>query len=227
MPSNLIRAFIAIDLPAPLRKELDAVVSRFNALRASGVRWVAAANIHLTLKFLGESVPASLNDLAGKLKAVAPEQPTFSLRVAGLGAFPNPRRPRVIWVGLDASPELERLQQAIETQSALAGFSPDDRKFSPHLTLGRVQEHAGPEEVARITAALSQLKVGTLGELTVEDFHLIHPFPCEKNFDPSPENMLESLQSRCFRRGVAQANVRNPIPFFKAGVSRVQPSHPI
>ena len=168
MPPNLIRAFIAIELPPTIRQQLEKVVRQFQAQRLTGVRWVAVNNIHLTLKFLGDSSPHSLEKLTARIEPAARSVSPFPIQVTGLGAFPNPRRPRVIWVGLQAPPALAELQKAIEAQAAAVGFSLDARGFSPHLTLGRVQQSARGEEVARISSALAQTQVGLLGEFNAK-----------------------------------------------------------
>ncbi len=164
MPPNLIRAFVAIELPEPIRQQLAGLTQRLQALRLSGIRWVATENTHLTLKFLGDAAPQSLNRLVAGLKPALQSVVPFPIQVTGLGAFPNLRRPRVVWTGLQAPPALEGLYRLVEAQAAQAGFQPEARGFSPHLTLGRVQQSARGEEVARIAAALGQVQVGLLGE---------------------------------------------------------------
>ncbi len=171
-----IRAFIAIELPEELRRQLSAVGKQIQeqagetARRA--VRWVPAANMHLTLKFLGEVSRANLTVLAGMLAAEAARHATFKFTVGGLGAFPNTRRPRVVWVGSEAPPDMAQLQHAIDLETQRLGYPGEDRPYSPHLTLGRVNQNAQPEAVAQLARVLNEVKVGQLGEVTVDAVHL-------------------------------------------------------
>ncbi len=178
-----IRAFVAIELPETLRQKLDAVEQQIQAQaggsRHRAVRWVPASNMHLTLKFLGEVSTANMQSLARMLQREAARHAPFTIQVGGLGAFPNPRRPRVIWVGTQAPPDLESLQKAIEAETQQLGYPAEERPFSPHLTLGRISQNARPEEVSQVAKALSEVEVGVLGEVRVEQVHLfrsdLHP----------------------------------------------------
>ncbi len=163
MKPTLIRAFIAIELPADVRAQLEAVIKRLRAARAAAVRWVAVGNIHLTLKFLGESDSTDLTRLGGLLQGIAARCRPAELIVGGLGCFPNNRQPRVIWVGMQIPPQIKELQQSIEAAGERIGYAREERPFSPHLTLGRVQKNASREEIAQIAGALSAVTVGELG----------------------------------------------------------------
>ncbi len=133
-----MRTFIAVPLPTECARTLAEMQS---ALRKFGadVRWTAVPSIHLTLKFLGEIGPATLPGLSGALRALPPSEP-FTLRLEGMGAFPNMQRPRVIWCGIEGDkPALSQLQESVEAECGRAGFEKETRQFRPHLTLGRVQ----------------------------------------------------------------------------------------
>jgi 2'-5' RNA ligase len=112
-----------------------------HSLRSCGadIRWVAVQSIHLTLKFLGEVDPQIIAKLAESLTDATQSQASFGLRLRGLGCFPNPANPRVVWCGIDGEVErLSGLQQSVEAACASLGFAPENRPFHPHLTLGRV-----------------------------------------------------------------------------------------
>jgi RNA 2',3'-cyclic 3'-phosphodiesterase len=133
-----LRTFIAVPLPAQCTRtlaEMQGALRRFGA----DVRWTAVPSIHLTLKFLGEIDPAVLPGLSGALRALPVPEP-FTLRLEGMGAFPNLQRPRVIWCGIEGDRQaLSLLQQGVEKACIQAGFEREGRPFQPHLTLGRVQ----------------------------------------------------------------------------------------
>ena len=138
----MLRAFIAVEIPAGIQSAIaHSTASLKNALPKSLVRWVAPQNVHLTLKFLGDVSPANLEQLAEALKVEAASHGMFSMSVGGLGAFPTPRRARVIWIGLEAPPALEALRRGVEAAAAQLGYAPEERPFSPHLTIGRVGQN--------------------------------------------------------------------------------------
>jgi 2'-5' RNA ligase len=151
----MIRAFLAIDLPASLR----AVVTRAQEeLKKSGaeVKWVPPGNVHLTLKFFGNLTEEQVEAVAQAASRVAGAQAPFSLTLTQAGAFPSPKNPRVVWLGVGG--ELEAVmafQRRLEAAFAALGFPPEDRPFSPHLTLGRVKSPVGRLELSRRLAALA------------------------------------------------------------------------
>jgi len=146
--SEKIRAFIAIELPENVRTAIRNVQERFEAYRFN-VRWVKIANIHLTLKFLGnigreEIVPIE----TATLKAIADFKP-LSLAAKGVGVFPGIKRPRVIWVGVSGQTQLlMQLQKSIDERLATIGFARENRAFKAHLTIGRVKSRIDPGQLA-------------------------------------------------------------------------------
>ncbi|MGB3715109.1 MAG: RNA 2',3'-cyclic phosphodiesterase [Candidatus Promineifilaceae bacterium] len=137
-----IRAFIAIDVPDEVRKSLDDAIRILGReLTHGGVRWVKSSNIHLTLRFLGNVSQEKLPALYDGLDDVAAGSAPFSLDLDVLGCFPNPRRPRIVWVGLVGNNHrLSSLHRAIERMLVPSGWEEEGRKYHPHLTLGRVKD---------------------------------------------------------------------------------------
>ncbi len=170
---SVIRAFIAIELTDEIHQQLDEIIARFKKqLPQAPVRWVPAKNIHLTLKFLGEVSVAGLEMLTSQLqKEVAAHHP-FEISVGGSGAFPNPRRARVLWVGVEAPAELAAVQSSIESAMERLGYPREDRLFSPHLTLGRVSRNASAQDLRSINQAVETTKVSFLGAVRVRQVHL-------------------------------------------------------
>jgi RNA 2',3'-cyclic 3'-phosphodiesterase len=158
-----MRAFIAIELPEAVKQELSQVQRRLRAEIGDGVRWVNTDGVHLTLKFLGEVGPRSIPAIEAALRRVSQEQTCFSARTGELGAFPNPRRPRVLWVGVAGSVEnLLKLQRMVDEALTSLGFAAESRSFSAHLTLGRVNDGASRQVQERIGKALAAGKVDNL-----------------------------------------------------------------
>jgi len=170
---SLLRAFIAVELPPEIHKAIESKTAPIRAaLNASLIRWVPSANIHLTLKFLGDVSPANLEMLSQMLTVEVAKHQVFEMEFEGLGAFPNPRRPRVIWIGIQAPTGLEALQHGIEAAAATMGYPPDKRPFSPHLTIGRVKQKVNVAGMQKIRSALEENQVGSLGTTLVTAMHL-------------------------------------------------------
>ncbi len=127
------RIFVAIDLPEQQRTALAGLAGALPE-----ARWVPTEQLHLTIRFLGDVDETSLPALADALAAV--KRAPFPLTLRGVGHFPPGRRPRVLWVGLAESAPLLRLQQDIEAALFGVGIPPDDRRFSPHITVARMRE---------------------------------------------------------------------------------------
>jgi 2'-5' RNA ligase len=170
---SVIRAFIAIDLSEEIQRRLDDVVHNYKTqLENIPIRWVAASNIHLTLKFLGDVSVANLNMLTDMIQIEISSHHQFDISVGGAGAFPNVRQPRIIWVGVEAPSELTAIQNGIEATTGRLGYVREERAFSAHLTLGRVSRNATSQDVKAISKALEATRVGFLGATCVEKVHL-------------------------------------------------------
>lgn len=154
-----IRSFIAIDLNAEVQSKLGEVIRQLKPGAGIAVRWVPENNIHITLKFLGDTSPANLDILKKILTTEASRVQPFALKIDGLGAFPSIRRPRVIWIGVEAPPALLALQRSIDTETQRLGYTPEDRPFSPHLTLGRILHNATPEDIRKVGDLLVASKI--------------------------------------------------------------------
>ncbi len=165
-----IRTFIAIELTPDIQRALTDVQERLKRDRAARlIRWVAPANIHITLKFLGDVKVDQLPVLQSSIAEACKGIPPFSLSIAGLGAFPNTRRPNNIWVGASGQIDVAaRLARKIDDACATLGFEREDRPFTAHLTLGRVKKDVPTSERASIGALIDAAKIGTLGEFNVD-----------------------------------------------------------
>jgi len=160
----MLRAFIAVQLSDELKRQIGSVQEELRRELAGRIGWTNPNSIHLTLKFLGDIRESQIQPLQGVLqRAAAPAQP-FSLEARGVGAFPNPRAPRVIWLGLvGGSGEmgaLRRLQAEIENGTAELGFQKEARAFTPHLTLARIRDRVDQGVLDKILAANQNRAVG-------------------------------------------------------------------
>lgn len=165
-----VRSFVAILLSEEVRAAVAAEISRLKPL-GPHVSWVSPANLHLTLKFLGELLPDVLDEVKEGLAEAVRGAAPFGLRFYGLGAFPGVARPRVLWVGVDEERhEAQALQARVEEALARRGFAREERPYSPHLTIGRVRE---PRGLVPLQQALSRDAKSEFGRFEVRGVSLM------------------------------------------------------
>lgn len=150
-----LRLFIAIDLPDEVKallRELQTTLGR----ATQAVRWSDPNGTHLTLKFLGNTPASAVDQIVSGMQQATGDVQAFQLQTAGLGVFPNPKRPRVVWLGVEGDiTRLNQLHTQIEQHVAPLGFPTEQRAFSPHLTLGRSHKDPRPAEQAQIGQAVT------------------------------------------------------------------------
>ncbi|MEJ2209777.1 MAG: RNA 2',3'-cyclic phosphodiesterase [Anaerolineae bacterium] len=163
------RTFIAIELDQELQETLARLQSLLRKkIESQCIRWVRPEGIHLTLKFLGDTSPEQVAQVKEALARAAATAAPFDFTVGGVGCFPNTRRPRVVWVGVhEPTGALKRLRDAVEEQVAPLGFPTEKRRFSPHLTLGRVHRRALRSEVQEVGEVVAASAVGDVYEMHV------------------------------------------------------------
>ena len=169
---SLLRAFIAVELPLEIRQTVCAATSTLRNEIGALVRWIPIENMHLTLKFLGDVSPSNMELLSQMLRAEMDLFNCFDLRLNGLGSFPNLKRPRVLYIGIQAPAALEALKRGIESASSRLGYGSEERGFSPHLTIGRVKQNVVATEQQAIRHALENTKIDSLGTARVNSVEL-------------------------------------------------------
>jgi RNA 2',3'-cyclic 3'-phosphodiesterase len=143
---DLIRTFVCIEVPRAIK---DRIENLQRALRTNNaqISWVKPSNIHLTIKFLGDVPSSKIESVRGAVERAATGLSEFDVEVSTAGCFPSARSPRVLWVGLGGMPDgLKQLHSNVEAELAREGFPREQKRFSPHLTIGRVR---GPQNAAR------------------------------------------------------------------------------
>lgn len=155
-----IRSFIAIEVPRELKSRLEEVQRELRRTEAD-VKWVRPEAIHLTLKFLGSIQQEDVGKISRAVAPVINLWEPFEIRIQGMGGFPNLRNPRVVWVGVDRGREsLASLQEQVEKKMAELSFPPENRPFSPHLTLGRVRSFRGKADLSQAVENRKGLELG-------------------------------------------------------------------
>jgi 2'-5' RNA ligase len=133
-----IRAFVAIRVDAEVERAIEDLIAQLRS-PDDGIKWVSSANLHLTLKFLGPSVPLEkIHRLQPELEEIAADTVAFDIEAAGVGGFPDLRRPNVLWVALQCD-ALNELATRIDDAASRCGFAREQRAFNPHLTIGRLK----------------------------------------------------------------------------------------
>jgi 2'-5' RNA ligase len=140
MMADDLRVFIAVETSAAVRQRASELIESLRAARAD-VKWVDPANLHLTLKFLGDAPAADVAKIAEAVRGAVAPLPPFELEVGGAGAFPTVARPRTIWIGAgEGSEPMVELAKAIDKAMRPLGFPREQRPYSPHLTIGRIRK---------------------------------------------------------------------------------------
>jgi 2'-5' RNA ligase len=170
---SLLRAFIAIELSAHVCDAIQKQTVRLRQTLGNDlVRWVPTQNMHLTLKFLGDTATSHLDFLKQLLAREADLHPKFDLQLGGLGSFPTRRNPHLIWIGIHAPADLASLQRGVEAGTTRLGYEQEERAFSPHLTIGRVRQTVSPSELQKVRTALDTIQLGNIGTARVDSIHL-------------------------------------------------------
>lgn len=169
----VVRAFIAAGIPEELKTEIVRISSSL-AGKIAGIKWTHRDNLHLTLKFLGDVEEAIVPDIQAILDQAVPEHLPIAYQLDGLGVFPNLRRPLILWLGLlRGGGKLSGLAVDLDKKLSGLGFIPEKRKFTPHLTLGRIKKGIpnglltkllgpGEEKINLLSHSAGSLKINML-----------------------------------------------------------------
>ena len=161
----MIRAFVAFKINPETVENIAAARAQLKR-HLPGVRWVAKENIHVTLKFLGEIDEAQIAPITRALEGAIRPFPRLTINAKGLGVFPDEKRPRILWVGLQGS-RLSALAPAVEKALEPVGFLSEKRGFAPHLTIGRWRQFQGSK--AELEKQIEQWKNYDFGETSVHE----------------------------------------------------------
>jgi len=163
-----VRLFVALEIPVEIRNRLAIFLKEMRTL-APQTKWIRADNLHVTLKFLGETVSTKHSAVQRALASIRSCQPV-TLEIRGLGFFPSEKRPRVFWAGMEVSANLKPLAQDIDHRLLALGFPLGDRPFAPHLTLARFDPPGLP---TRLAAAIAEHRSQQFGSFSTTEFLLM------------------------------------------------------
>jgi 2'-5' RNA ligase len=195
MSEQTVRSFIAIELPEAVKTGLKQLQTELTLPRYSFVKCVAPEGIHLTLKFLGNIPAKKVTDITGVMVQASQEVSPFQLQITEVGAFPNMKRPRVLWVGIKG--EVDKLvgwQQRIDNGLVPLGFPKEARPFTPHLTLARLRENCSPGDTLQFGEMLASSHVEVDYHFTVNSLNLMRSqlFPTGAVYSSLAEVQLKS-----------------------------------
>src|SRR4030042_1169375 len=178
MPSEMshqtIRSFIAIELPEAVKTGLQQLQTELTLPRYSFVKCVSPEGIHLTLKFLGNISAQKVTEITSVMEQARQGVNPFQLHLTEVGAFPNMRRPRVVWVGIKG--DMDKLiswQQRLDDGLVPLGFAKEARPFTPHLTLARIRENCSPGDRLTFGETLARSHVEVDYKFTVTSLNLM------------------------------------------------------
>ena len=161
-----LRLFTGIAAPREINSRLDELVRQLRPL--ARIRWSPAANFHITTKFIG-SWPADRLDQLKETLAGLQSAEAFKIAIRGLGFYPNARRPKIFWTGVDGGTPLTSLASRTDQACSSIGIKPEDKPYSPHLTLARID---APTGLTSLFDAIEKFDQGEFGEFHVSSFHL-------------------------------------------------------
>jgi len=162
-----MRLFVALDIPDDVRAAIAAAVKKLQRT-CEAARWVRLEGAHVTLKFIGE-VPAERAEPIKAALATVLFPGAIKIFFRGIGFFPNERRPRVLWAGVEVDPELRTLAAAVKNSLEPLGFACEQREFSPHVTLARFKS---PEKLESLRTAIAAAGPLEFGSVVAHEFHL-------------------------------------------------------
>lgn len=153
-----IRSFLAIDLDDDFKPKVNKIIKEFKKIDAN-IKFVDLNNLHFTLKFFGDIDTEGIDLISKKIEKVADDFEPFNIKISGCGAFPNNNHIKVIWIGVESDELLVQLHDKLDNEFAAIGFD-KDKKFSTHLTIGRMKSAKGKIRLEILLKSLKMLKLG-------------------------------------------------------------------
>ncbi|MHC4871713.1 MAG: RNA 2',3'-cyclic phosphodiesterase [Planctomycetota bacterium] len=158
----MLRLFIAIELDEDIRAELFEEIKYLKS-HFPDIRWVKPENLHITMKFLGNVGENEIEDISAIMDSAAEKTPSFSAGIENLGCFPDTRHPRIVWAGCgQGNNEIKSIVGNLDEELKLIGYKPENRKFTPHITIGRVKRPSHAMGIEEIINDAQQIDFGLL-----------------------------------------------------------------
>jgi len=170
--NNLLRLFVAVNFNMELKEQISEILFKFKKIEPS-IKWVKANDIHITLKFLGETEKEKLKVIEAAMKDICSKHRAFTLSMNNVGVFPNIKKPRVIWLGINKGGHcLKDINRDLEEELFKAGFPKENKDFKSHITLGRVKDFFRGD-ITNILKSISQDELNAFEEQKIERISLM------------------------------------------------------
>src|SRR5665648_1105256 len=154
---STIRAFIAIELPVDIKQNLRVLITSLKkGIESHEIKWVNPDNIHLTIKFLGETDILTIQKITDQINGISETLISPDLEIVRIGAFPDVLRPKVLWAGCSKNKELDNIFTRINSICSELNFPFENRSFSPHLTIGRLKATHSPLTIQKIQSNINK-----------------------------------------------------------------------
>lgn len=168
-----MRTFIAIDFPKEILEKISRIITFLQSQTTEkALKWVETDIMHLTLKFIGEISEDAVRDVQTIMRHTLQGQNAFEVSIEGLGMYPNPKNPRVVWLGISAEKALFDIQKNLDLALQKINIPSEKRGFSPHLTIARLRKSTDVKTIRLIGETLSQFKVDSLGTVLIKEIRL-------------------------------------------------------
>jgi RNA 2',3'-cyclic 3'-phosphodiesterase len=169
-----LRSFIAIELSEEVRQSVSSTILSYQKLVPAGwVKWVPTKNLHLTIKFLGDTPITLIPSIQEQMDKYFASTPAFQFTAAAAGMFPSARKPRIIWIGLDNKLTLTELSKGLDEVLVPLHIDREAKPFSPHLTIGRVYQGLSEEQLSKLGEIILRNQPGVIGIVTIDHINLI------------------------------------------------------
>jgi 2'-5' RNA ligase len=185
-----MRLFIALTLPTEVQSGLSRFIETLKPAAVGTIRWVKPANLHLTVKFLGEVREQNAKQVLDAVGQVANDTLPFTFSIQGSGVFTDSKHPRVLWVGVQSAEPIVLLSKRLDKSLQTLGFSPEGRPFNPHLTLGRVNDGVSETHLKGLMTQFLQTENRLFGSIHAEELHIIKS-------DLRPEGPIYTTWASC------------------------------
>lgn len=191
-----MRLFVALNLPDALRERIDAEVLAPLREQVPAVRWLRPAFLHVTLAFLGERSDAEERNAEGVVHEIADGRGPLAVTLRGLGVFPSPDRPRVVWMGVADPTPVRALHRAFERERARLGLPAEGRAYHPHVTLGRVPRDISADARTALVQALETVQFEAATTLRSVDLMRSEPTPAGARYTALAVAPLNAPEAR-------------------------------
>jgi RNA 2',3'-cyclic 3'-phosphodiesterase len=173
MEPNIIRAFFAIKPPKDSLEQIETATLNLRKSLPNTIKWLPSDSIHITLKFLGAFNSDHINTVENNLSKNLDNFGNFKFSIGNIGVFPNPKKTKIIWLGVNDDNQIDRIMRTLNTITGDLGYGHEDGKFSPHITIGRVRNSIANSFRPQIGEKVLKYKIPPIDKVFVDKMSFI------------------------------------------------------